>query len=374
MKVLVPLGTRPEIIKLAPVVHALERAGFDTRTVATGQHHDPLLTDTFFRSLRLRADDRWSLAGTDGERLGTILERAYHELDTDRPDLVLLLGDTYTVPLFCLAARHHAVPIAHLEAGMRSFNPTSMEEVNRRMAASAASLHLAATTSDARFLEAEGVPPHAVRVVGNPIIDAIGLTGLSRVPPAERRGLLVTVHRRGNVDDPPRLRAIVDLLCRLGREMEPVVFPVHPRTRARLEEAGGLGRLIQSGVQLKPPMGYQHMLELLSRVRVVVTDSGGVQEEASWFGVPLVVLRQSTPRWEGVRAGVAVLCGVDPDRVLAAVRRLATPAEQTRVAAVPCLYGDGHTAPRVAELLSDPIVLDLLRLQEPDFTDGRVPA
>ncbi len=370
--VLVPLGTRPEIVKLAPVVAALVRHGFDVRTLATGQHYDPALTDAFFRDLGLMPDERWTLEGDEAERVGRMVTLAYREMACRRPDLVLLLGDTYTVPLFCLAARRHGVPVAHLEAGLRSMNPTSMEEVNRRVGAATASLHLAPTDLAARFLLEEGVEPERVRVVGNPVIDVLRGLDVQRRPAGQRSGVVVTAHRATNVDDPERLGRLVELICRVAAEVGPVTFPVHPRTRARLEAAGAMERLDRPDVVLVPPVPYAEMLDLLAGTRVVLTDSGGLQEEAAWLGVPVVVLRRSTPRWEGVAAGTSVLVGLDVELAVATARRLASRDEQARVAAVPCPYGDGHTAERVAGMLADPTIAALLRIEEPDFV-GKPP-
>src|SRR5580658_3850985 len=175
MRVLVPLGTRPEIIKLTPVVNTLRRRGFDVRVVATGQHYDTELSDVFFDGLGLVPDERWPPAGDRNSRLGTMLTRAEEEIakGTPRPDALLILGDTDTVPVFCLAARRYGVPVIHLEAGLRSLNPTSMEEVNRRIAAACSSLHLAPTEVAAQFLLEEGIDRDRVRVVGNPVIDVL---------------------------------------------------------------------------------------------------------------------------------------------------------------------------------------------------------
>ena len=374
MKVLIPLGTRPEIVKLAPVVHACRAVGLEVRTVATGQHHDANLTDTFFDELDLHPDDRWTLTGTDTERLGALLTRAADEVARSRPDLVLVLGDTNTVPAFCLAARRARVPVAHLEAGMRSGNPTSMEEVNRKVAAACASLHLAPTDVAAAFLRAEGVPDERIRVVGNPVIDVLAARGVSRRPPSERAGVVVTAHRATNVDDPVRLAGLVEIVRGLAALAPPVVFPVHPRTAARLEATGLRAQLDIAGVELMEPLPYGAMLDALGRSLLVVTDSGGLQEEASWLGLPAVILRRSTPRWEGVRAGASVLVGMDVDHALAAAARLLDPVEQERVAAIPCPYGDGTTGPTVAGILADPATAFLLELAEPDFTDGSLPA
>jgi UDP-N-acetylglucosamine 2-epimerase (non-hydrolysing) len=365
VRLLIPLGTRPEIVKLAPVVHALTAGGFELRTVATGQHYDPALTDSFFDDLMVVPDIRWQIGGDEAQRVGEILTLAFREIAGHPPDAVLVLGDTYTVPLFCLAARRYGVPVVHLEAGLRSHNELSVEETHRRVAAAAASLHLAPTALAARNLRAEAVAEARIRIVGNPVIDVLRTFGPARRPPTGRSGVVLTAHRPTNVDDPERLERLIDLAIRLGAEVGPVTFPLHPRTRSRLDAAGGLRRLEAGGIRLLPPLPYPDMLAAVAGARVVVTDSGGLQEEASWFGVPVVVLRNSTPRWEGVEAGTSALTGLDPRRALAAASRFGTPEEQLRVAGVPCPYGDGHTAERVRQLLSDPGVVELLRLREP---------
>jgi UDP-N-acetylglucosamine 2-epimerase (non-hydrolysing) len=376
MRILVAIGTRPEIIKLAPVVRALrELPAAEVRTVATGQHYDPSLTDILHARMGLRLDATWRLAGDEAQRVGTMLTMALEEVAAWRPTVVIVLGDTYTVPLFCLAARRHGVPVVHLEAGIRSFNARSMEEVNRRTAAALASLHLAPTPLAARFLADEGVAAERIRVVGNPVIDVLRETGVRGRPPQQRAGVVVTAHRPTNVDDPVRLARLVDLLGELAEQLAPVTFPMHPRTAARLEQAGALEDLrAVPGLELLAPLPYQAMLELIARSSVVVTDSGGLQEEASWLGTPVVVLRSSTPRWEGVHAGTSVLTGLDVDRALEAALRFATPQEQARVHAAPCPYGDGRTSQRVAAALVDPLLAPLLVLAEPDLRATGVPA
>jgi UDP-N-acetylglucosamine 2-epimerase (non-hydrolysing) len=373
VNVLVPLGTRPEIIKLAPVVGALRGAGMDVQVVATGQHYDASLTDAFFNDLGLVPDVRWELEGDEHARVAQQLHRGMELVAASRPDLVLLLGDTNTVPLFSLAARRARVPVAHLEAGLRSFNPTSVEEVNRLVAGALASLHFAPTPMAATFLKREGVDDERVRVVGNPIIDVLRRSGRRPVPVGERRGVVVTAHRATNVDDPERLRALVTLVRRLAQDVGPVAFPVHPRTSRRLGEAGIHAGLVTDGVDILDPLPWPAMLDLVARARIVVTDSGGLQEEASYFGVPVIVLRRSTPRWEGVESGAAVLTGLDADAALDAACRLASHEEQARVAALPCPYGDGFTSERVVAVLQDPMTPRLLALEEPDFRRAPVP-
>lgn len=373
LRLTVPFGTRPEIVKLAPVIRLLRGSGLPTRLVFTGQHHDAALGESFLADLGVEPDARWTLPGQAAARFGGLLERAVTELDGHPPDAVLLLGDTLTVPVFCLAARRAQVPLIHLEAGLRSFNETSMEEVNRKVAAATASLHLAPTDLAARFLRAEGVPQERIRVVGNTAMDVLLASGAVRRAPHERRGVLVTAHRPTTVDRPDRLRTLVETLAVLAERHGPVTFPVHPRTRERLAADGLDAVLEQAGVALTPPMPYGEMIRALAASRVVVTDSGGLQEEASWLGVPVVVLRTSTPRWEGVAAGTSVLVGLDGDLTAQAVARFSDPAEQERVSALACPYGDGRSAARIVSILTDPAVRPLLRLAAPDFVGKEVP-
>jgi UDP-N-acetylglucosamine 2-epimerase (non-hydrolysing) len=372
--VLIPMGTRPEIIKLSPVISALRDCGRKVKTVATGQHYDANLTDSFFAELGVVPDVRWVLSGPDHLRLGQLVAAAEDEIATDRPDLVLVLGDTNTVPAFCLAARRHQVPVAHLEAGMRSFNETSMEEVNRRVAAACASLHLAPTWLAAKFLAAEGISGERIHVVGNPIIDVLRSRALPPVPFEERSGVVVTAHRATNVDDPARLGVIVTIVAALAERIGPVTLPMHPRTRARLIQFGLFGLLDSPFITVTEPVGYPAMLSLLQRACLVVTDSGGLQEETAWFKVPTLVLRRSTPRWEGISAGFAALVGLDVRLVLDAAVSATSPEALARLESEPCPYGDGFTAGRVARLLADPGLMQLVRPAEPDFVGRPVPA
>jgi len=367
MRILAPIGTRPEIVKMSPVVHLLRRRGFDVRVVATGQHDDPALAGVFFERFGIEPDEAWQPPSDEPSRVAYILEHAYRELSERRPDCVLVVGDTYTVPLFALAARRFGVPLIHVEAGLRSFNETSLEESNRRIAGQLASLHLAPTEMAARFLENEGVDTQRIHVVGNPVIDTLRLSGVRRRPAATRSGIVLTAHRAGNVDNVVRLQRLVDLVLKLADRFGSVTFPVHPRTRARLLDSGDWSRLQGGSVRLFPPLPFDGMIELVATSRVVVSDSGGLQEEAAWLGVPVVVLRQSTPRWEGVAAGIAELTGLDVDRALEAVERFSADDEQERVAAVPCPYGDGHSSQRIAEVLSQARTRELLQLNERDF-------
>jgi len=375
--VLVPFGTRPEVIKLAPVVRALRAAGHRVSTVDTGQQADRAMRTALHAELGLYPDRSYQLPGTGtAARLGALTADAVQAVADSDAQVVLALGDTHTVPAYALAARLAGRPFAHLEAGLRSFNQRSVEEGNRRVAAATAALHLAPTARAAAFLSAEGVPAHRVFVVGNPVVDVLRAQGVTPVPVPARHGVLVTAHRSSNVDDPARLARLVRLVAELARLTGPVLFPVHPRTADRLAAAGLAGDLAAApGVRPCAPLPYRDLLAALAGSRVVVTDSGGIQEEAAYLGVPVVLLRRSTPRWEGVDAGSTVLAGLtgeaDAALALAATAAFLDPTEQVRVAGLPCPYGAGDTGERVAAILADPATTGLLELVEPDFTGAR---
>ncbi|WP_116450092.1 non-hydrolyzing UDP-N-acetylglucosamine 2-epimerase [Blastococcus litoris] len=375
--VLVPFGTRPEVVKLAPVVAAMLAAGHRVTTVDTGQHTDPALASSLQEALGLVPTHRYRLPAEQPARTGALHADAADAVARFAPDLVLALGDTNTVPAYALAARGAGVPFAHVEAGLRSLNMRSVEEVNRRVAAAAAQLHFAPTRRAAAFLAAEGVEPERVFVVGNPVVDTLVARGVTPTPVDERDGVLVTAHRPTNVDDPARLARLVAVVRSLAERVGAVTFPVHPRTAARLSASGLDRELDHPAITLTGPMDYDKLLVTLASSRLAVTDSGGIQEEAAYLGVPVVVLRSSTPRWEGVEAGTTTLAGLADDAagaaVLTAALAHASPAGQERAASAPCPYGDGTTGAQVAAILADERTDALLALTEPDHTDGHLP-
>jgi UDP-N-acetylglucosamine 2-epimerase (non-hydrolysing) len=372
VKILVALGTRPEIVKLAVTVRLLREVA-DVTVVATGQHFDTDMTDVFFAELGVRPDIQFRLPRDPAARVGRILTDALRQLGTDRPDLVLVVGDTFTVPTYGLAARSLGIPFVHVEAGLRSFNLRSAEETNRRMGAAAAVLHFAPTELASTFLQREGVERQRIHVVGNPVLDTLRLRGVERRPPTARHGTLVTAHRASNVDNVERLAEFVTLLEQLAELAPPVLFPAHPRTVSRLRKAHLFGRLRWAGVEITEPLAYGEMLRHIAGASLVVTDSGGLQEEAAWYGVPAVVLRTSTPRWEGVTAGLATLVGMDSARAVAAARRALDHEVQEQVFRTPCPYGDGYTSERIVRVITDRRTVPLLSLDEPAYLDNRVP-
>jgi UDP-N-acetylglucosamine 2-epimerase (non-hydrolysing) len=372
MRIIVAAGTRPEIIKLSPVVEALRAGGHDLRVIATGQHADPKMAAHVYEGLGYRPDITWVLPETSvGHRVGAITTEAINELMNSPTDAVLVLGDTDTAPLVAIAARRHGIGVIHVEAGLRSFNGQSAEEVNRRIMAAVATVNMAPTPLAAQFLRAEGVPTGRIHVVGNPIVDVLAASGISKCPVPDRSGILFTAHRATNVDQPDRLRRLVDLITRLAGKHGRVTFPVHPRTERRLTEAGLLDSVRKvKNVSLGPPLAFQDLLRCLASSRLVVTDSGGLQEEAAFFGLPAIIMRRTTPRWESIKAGAAALCGLNPERVLTSAADFLRPERQAEISALPCPYGAGDTGARITELLDQPGVKDLLVPRERDFSQA----
>ncbi|MDP3939678.1 MAG: UDP-N-acetylglucosamine 2-epimerase (non-hydrolyzing), partial [Deltaproteobacteria bacterium] len=365
-------GTRPEVVKLAPVVRALRVLGANVVMVATGQQRDPAMMDQSYRSVGLKPDVTWSLSGGQpAERSGSLYSHALRYIaETGEPDVMVVQGDTTTVPLVAHAARANERCVAHVEAGLRSLNEQSLEESNRKIAAAVASIHFAPTGLARGFLLSEGIADERIFVVGNTACDALLSSGVKRHPPEERRGGVVTAHRATNVDDPGRLLEIISIVSDLVRATGHVVFPLHPRTRDRARTFGLLDRLSGlPGVQLCDPLPYHAMLAEIAKSRIVVTDSGGLQEEAAWYGVPCVVMRRSTPRWEGILNGSAALAGVSRERVHELATEMLSPEAQLRIASIPCPYGRGDAGERIAASLTSSVTSELLLLREPDFTD-----
>ena len=326
------------------------RAGAHEVLVHTGQHYDDELSRVFFDELGLpRPDHLLGVGGgTNTSQTARMLAALEPLLAAERPDVVLVYGDTNSTLAGALAGAQAGVPVAHVEAGMRSYDRTMPEELNRVLADHAAALLLCSSERAAETLRLERVAGEVV-VVGDVMVDVAHLLApraRARTLALEAWGvesggyLLVTAHRAGNVDDPVRLARLVELLLAVPG---PVVLPLHPRTRARLEAAGLLERL-DGRVRLTAPLGYLDFTALLLHARAVLTDSGGVQKEAYLAGVPCLTLRSVTEWTETVDAGWNTLVDVDADAAVAALER-PLPAER------PPLYGDGRAGERVVAAL-----------------------
>jgi UDP-N-acetylglucosamine 2-epimerase len=337
MRVLSVVGNRPQFIKAAPLSVAFREAEVDEIVVHTGQHWDPEMSAVFFEELGLD-EPAWRLDLRTAD-VDTITEALADVLLDERPDLVVVYGDTNSTLAGARAARAAGLLVAHVEAGLRSGDLTMPEEHNRIEVDSIAALLLCPDERSRQTLTRERVAGRA-EVVGDVMADASRLfapIARERVQPPRAPGTYVvaTIHREANVSQ-PRLGRIVDGLNRLD---EPVVFPAHPRTRARVAAAG---LRLAPHVQLSEPLGYLAFASAASQARVIVTDSGGLQKEAYWYGVPCVTARPSTEWVDTVDVGANVLVDDDPDALVAAVRAARMPAER------PALYGDGHASERIA--------------------------
>jgi UDP-GlcNAc3NAcA epimerase len=349
MRIVTVVGNRPQFVKAAAVSRLL-RERIDEQIVHTGQHYDDELSRVFFEELNVPAPDRELDAGggTNTAQTARILAALEPVLAELEPSLVLVYGDTNSTLAGALAASQAGIATGHVEAGMRSFDRSMPEELNRVLTDHASDLLLCSTDTAMQNLERESVRGES-HLVGDVMADVSVAfreiaeersTILDDLGLDEGEYLVVTAHRAGNVDRPERLEALVSLLEALPG---PVVLPLHPRTRQRLEGAGLMQRL--DGLRVVPPLGYLDFLKLARHARAVLTDSGGVQKEAYLLGVPCVTLRDTTEWVETVETGWNTLVDLDRDAALAALRRR-PPAER------PELYGGGHAAERVCDVLS----------------------
>ena len=340
MRVLTVIGNRPQFVKAAAVSDRLRAVATEVM-VHTGQHYDDDMSRVFFDELGLpRPEHRLDLGGgSNTEQTAGMLSALGALLTAEAPDAVLVYGDTNSTLAGALAAAQVRVPVAHVEAGMRSFDRAMPEELNRVLTDHASDLLLCPSDAPAANLRAERVGGR-IEVVGDVMVDVARLVA-ERVPePDFEDYVLVTAHRAGNVDDPARLAMLVELLLAVPG---PVVFPLHPRTRARLETAGLLERLA-AGTTLLGPLGYLDFTGYVRHARAVLTDSGGVQKEAYLAGVPCVTLRDTTEWTETVDAGWNTLVDLDAGAALAALSRTPPPERAA-------LYGDGRAGERVVEAL-----------------------
>jgi UDP-GlcNAc3NAcA epimerase len=341
VKVLSVVGNRPQFIKSGPVSVALRDAGIDEVVLHTGQHYDRALSDVFFEELGLAQPAyRLDLHTADPEAMRPGIAGA---LERERPDWTLVYGDTNSTRAGAEAAAAAGVSLAHVEAGLRSGDLSMPEEHTRIAVDRVAALLLCPDARSREVLRGEGVPGR-IEVVGDVMADAsFRLAPIARERSAilaelgvePRTYVVATIHRQANVQ-PERLARIVD---GLGRLAEPVLFPAHPRTRSLLVD-------VPANVRVLEPLGYLDMAALASQARVIVTDSGGLQKEAYWYGVPCVTARPSTEWKDTVELDANALVDDDPKRLAAAVRSARMPEH------LPPLYGDGHASEKVAAALA----------------------
>ena len=352
------VGTRPEIVKMAPVLAALRESGTPFSLVHTGQHFDREMSEVFLEELDVGMPDAFLDvgSGTHAEQTAKALLRLEEPFARERPDLVLVEGDTNTVLAAALSAVKLQIDVAHVEAGPRSYDPRMSEEQNRRLVDHLSSFLFAPSEQCQANLQRESVWGQ-VFVTGNPVIDAC----LKFLPLAEKRSkalnrvraeefALATAHRAENVDDPRTLNEFVRIFTSCP---VPVVYPIHPRTRDRLKEFGLYDTLADSpNVELIPPQGYFDFLLLMKQALFILTDSGGIQQEATAPNLrkKVFVLRTSTESPEAVAAGYAEVLGTEAARALPRIERF---AENPMVTKAPSPYGDGHSGGRIAEILKE---------------------
>lgn len=355
LKIITVVGARPQFVKAAPISKALRRAGHEEFLVHTGQHYDYAMSDVFFEELRMPEPDLNLNVGSGphAEQTARMLVEIGKLIETRRPACVLVYGDTNSTLAGALAASKLRVPVAHVEAGLRSFNRAMPEEINRVLTDHLSSLLFCPSETAVKHLADEGILA-GVHQVGDVMREILMITRdraaagsriLATLGLQERDYLLATVHRAENTDDVDRLRQI---LAAFEALRETVIFPVHPRTRKVM---ASIGYTPGPTVRLIEPVGYMDMVRLEESARVILTDSGGIQKEAYWLRVPCITLRDETEWVETVAAGWNVLTGVEPETIVAQVRNVKPPSRH------PALYGNGEVSERCVSLLEGHFLL-----------------
>ncbi|MDK2891258.1 MAG: UDP-GlcNAc3NAcA epimerase [Methanoculleus sp.] len=357
MKIVSIVGARPQFIKCAPVSREL-RKEHEEILVHTGQHYDHGMSEVFFEELRIpRPDYNLGIgSGTHGRQTGAMLGAIEGVLEIEKPDMVLVYGDTNSTLAGALAAAKLHIPAAHVEAGLRSFDRSMPEEVNRVLTDHASDLLFCPTATAVANLATEGITK-GVHLVGDVMVDAMNY---NRTIAEERSRILedvgvepgdylvATVHRPSNTDSPENMAAI---LGALGEADRSVVFPVHPRTRKFLREYGLLAEMPEN-IRVIEPLGYLDMLRLMAQAEKILTDSGGVQKEAYMLGVPCITLRENTEWVETVEAGWNVLVGAERERIISMIREFAPAGDQFP------LFGNGQAAAVIAKIIPSGVTIN----------------
>jgi UDP-N-acetylglucosamine 2-epimerase (non-hydrolysing) len=356
MNIVAVVGARPNFVKIAPLVWATRRTGINAYLVHTGQHYDQKLSRVFFEELSIPAPDVDLGVGSGSHAVQTaeVMKRFEPVVLDRRPDLVLVVGDVNSTLACALTAAKVGVPVAHVEAGLRSFDERMPEEINRRLTDQISRWLFVSEPSGIENLKREGISDDRVHLVGNVMIDTLmacrerigGSQVLSALGLEAGNYALLTLHRPSNVDDRDTLAGLIEAIAAIAAKL-PVLFPVHPRTTARLKEAGfDVGAI--AGLRRTEPLGYIDFLALQASAKIVLTDSGGVQEETTALGVPCLTLRENTERPITISEGTNRLIGSNPQRLIAAAEEIlkgnAAPARR------PALW-DGHAAERIVDIL-----------------------
>ena len=366
--IMIVAGTRPEAIKLAPVIEWIQKLNLDFIFVWSGQHYHYEMSKIFFEQLGLpEPDENLNVrSGTHAEQTAKVMIGLEKVIEKYKPSMVIAEGDTNTVVATALTATKVKVPFAHVEAGLRSWDKTMPEEINRILADAIAELHFAPTELAAINLMHEGIPLRKIHITGNTIVDVVlkhrnkaikeGKKLLQELRLTPYNYLLITAHRPENVDNPQRLTNIVKALIELSKYY-PIIFPIHPRTIKRLKQCNNLYNRLkeQQNIILLKPIGYFQFLGLLNYCRVVLTDSGGVQEEALTLAIPTITLRYNTERPETVLLGINTLVGTEYQKIINQTLIKAEKYSEIRRRKndTPNPLGDGKAGERIAKIIKD---------------------
>ncbi|AMV39247.1 non-hydrolyzing UDP-N-acetylglucosamine 2-epimerase [Planctomyces sp. SH-PL62] len=359
MKIVLVAGARPNFIKIAPLMKELRgRDAFDVRLVHTGQHYDERMSRLFFEELEIPRPDVDLGVGSASHAVQTaeVMKRFEPILQSETPDAVVVVGDVNSTLACTLTAAKMNIPVAHVEAGLRSFDRTMPEEINRILTDAISTWLFVSERSGLENLRRDGIPEERIHFVGNVMIDTLEQHRATSERSKILQGLelqgsdyaVLTLHRPASVDDPTVLSGLMAAVGRISKEL-PVVFPVHPRTAAILRGGGPHGTAGSGdGLRLVDPLGYLDFLKLLSNARFVMTDSGGIQEETTVLGVPCLTLRTSTERPATISEGTNQLVGLDPDHIVATAmdvfRRPKSPRKIPE-------FWDGRASRRIADIL-----------------------
>ncbi len=360
MKIAFIIGTRPEIIKMSPLMDEVKKRGIDFILIHTGQHYDREMSQQYFDDLKLPHPDYNIGVGstTHGKQTAVMLDGIEEILSSERPDIILVQGDTNAVMAGALAASKMHIPVGHVESGLRSYDKTMPEEINRMVADICSTLFFVPTEESAINLIFEGLNSNNIHITGNTVVDAVyrNLKIAGKYSDLDlnldKDYITLTLHRAENTDNPQRLRDISDALLNL-KETE-IIFPVHPRTIKTLNKLNLYQPLVDAKhIHLMNPVGYLDFLVLLSHSKVVITDSGGIQEEAVTMNIPCVTLRYNTERPETVAVGGNILVGTDKELIIRTVRNILEDEKlYQKMSQAKNPYGDGKTSQKIVDIIS----------------------
>ena len=351
MHILHVVGARPNFMKAAPVLRAIQNTGQKQTLVHTGQHYDVNMSDVFFQELNIPAPDV-NLAvgsGSHAQQTAEIMARFEAVVRQRKPDVVLVYGDVNSTVAVALVCAKLLVPVGHVEAGLRSFDRSMPEEINRLVTDQLSEILFTPSADGDTNLLCEGIAREKIHLVGNVMIDTL-VRLLPLATQAKKNGLprqyaLVTLHRPANVDDPQMLRKILTSMLALNKDLS-VIFPVHPRTRQAIRQFG----LVTDGIRMTDPVSYLEFLALQCRATVVITDSGGIQEETTYLGIPCLTARANTERPVTVKIGTNILIGDDMEKLRTETLNVLNGGGKN--GSVPPLW-DGHASERIANILTN---------------------